>query len=263
LCSCPGRNNKTIRQQSNQATGVVTAVSFDSSINTIHVLVALCDNKYQGIVKVPPAIGNGQDPDNNLYWGCSYGIRSFFKTSKEWTLVSKTNPDTLILERIIFKHKTKNWYLVADAYNGRYIKACTRDFFYSCSGQLKNMVMLHEKKLGINGNSKMLAYIGHDGLMEFSLDDEFVKKDDQKRDCIILACISKPYFEPIIRNTGANPLLWTTGLMCPEGYTLHDAISTYINNGNPVHIRESAANAYAKYQKCGSIAAKNLLVSGW
>ena len=33
----------------------------------IHVFVALCDNKYQGIVPVPKAIGNGQYPANNLY----------------------------------------------------------------------------------------------------------------------------------------------------------------------------------------------------
>ena len=49
---------------------------FDTSNKTIHVLVALCDNKYQGIVPVPPKIGNGQDPDNNLYWGCAFGVRS-------------------------------------------------------------------------------------------------------------------------------------------------------------------------------------------
>jgi hypothetical protein len=29
---------------------------------TIHVLVALCDNAHQGIVKVPAGIGNGQPP---------------------------------------------------------------------------------------------------------------------------------------------------------------------------------------------------------
>src|SRR5688572_22804615 len=28
----------------------------------IHIFVALCDNKYQGIVPVPAKIGNGQDP---------------------------------------------------------------------------------------------------------------------------------------------------------------------------------------------------------
>lgn len=31
---------------------------------TIHVYVALCDNVYQGIVPVPKAIGNGDDPRN-------------------------------------------------------------------------------------------------------------------------------------------------------------------------------------------------------
>ncbi|MBS1655648.1 MAG: hypothetical protein JSU05_12430, partial [Bacteroidetes bacterium] len=45
---------------------------FDTTIKTIHVFVALCDNKYQGIVPVPAKIGNGQDPANNLYWGCSF-----------------------------------------------------------------------------------------------------------------------------------------------------------------------------------------------
>ena len=46
---------------------------------TIHIFVALCDNKYQGIVPVPKAIGNGQDHNNNLYWGALYGIRTYFK----------------------------------------------------------------------------------------------------------------------------------------------------------------------------------------
>ena len=35
----------------------------------IHVVVALCDNQYQGIVKVPAGIGNGQKASTNLYWG--------------------------------------------------------------------------------------------------------------------------------------------------------------------------------------------------
>src|SRR5688572_31348119 len=50
----------------------------DSLTRTIHIFVALCDNKYQGIVPVPAGIGNGQDPKNNLYWGAGYGLKSFF-----------------------------------------------------------------------------------------------------------------------------------------------------------------------------------------
>ena len=68
----------------------------DSSAKTIHIYVALCDNKYQGIVPVPKAIGNGQDPNSNLYWGCGYGIRSYFKKSAEWKLISAIKKNSLI-----------------------------------------------------------------------------------------------------------------------------------------------------------------------
>src|SRR3954468_17590633 len=81
----------------------------------IHVFVALCDNDSQGIVPVPKKIGNGNDPDNNLYWGCGYGVRTFFKAAAEWKMVSKRkNVNGYILERCIFRHITQDVYIVAD-----------------------------------------------------------------------------------------------------------------------------------------------------
>lgn len=236
---------------------------FDTTTKTIHVFVALCDNKYQGIVPVPEKIGNGKDLNNNLYWGCGYGIRSFFKNSKEWKLIRKYKVDTLILERLVFKNVTKNIYLVADAYDGQYIKTCTEDFFYSCSGQTKDTLIIKNIIIGISGNSKLVSYIGHDGLMDFQLDKTFENSDGKQRDCIILACISKSYFANHLKEAKANPLVWTTGLMCPEAYTLHDALTGYINNESRESIRTKAALAYSKYQKCSEKAARNLLVTGW
>lgn len=236
---------------------------FDTLTKTIHVFVALCDNKYQGILPVPVKIGNGQDPNNNLYWGCGYGIRSFFKNSKEWKLIRIQKLDTLRLERLVFKHATKNYYLVADAYNGQYIKQCTKDFLYSCAGQSKDTIHVNNTIAGISGNSKLLAYIGHDGLMDFQLTESFANADGKKRDCIILACISKTYFAPHLKATKATPIVWTTGLMAPEAYTLHDALTGYVNNETNESVRTKAALAYSKYQKCSEKAARNLLVTGW
>jgi len=231
---------------------------------TIHVYVALCDNQYQGIVPVPAKIGNGTDLSNNLYWGCGYGVSTFFKRSANWTLINVEKMDNVILERITFKHKTLDYYLVADAYNGKYIKQCTIDFLESCSGRNKKVISLKNHTIPIAGQSTMLAYIGHDGLMDFELTQSFKQVDNIKRDCIILACFSKAYFTPFIKETGANPALWTTGLMCPEAYTLHDALISYVVNEADLNsLRIKAASAYAKYQKCSEKAAKNLLVSGW
>ena len=240
-----------------------TTADIPLSGKTIHVLVALCDNKYQGIVPVPKAIGNGQDPHNNLYWGCGYGIRTYFKKSNEWQLLATIKTDDVVLERLVFKHASKDYYLVADAYDGKYIKQCTKDFLNSCSGQAKDTLSVEGKVIGLYGNAKLISYIGHNGLMDFSLTDSYKNVDKKTRDCIILACKSKQYFSKYIENAKANPLVWTTNLMCPEAYTLHDALTGYLAGEENEQIRTRAAKAYNKYQKCGEKGARNLLVTGF
>lgn len=235
----------------------------DQNIKTIHILVALCDNKYQGIVPVPEKIGNGQDPYNNLYWGTAYGIRTYFKSSNDWKFINTIKSSSSILERIIFKHKIENYYLVADAYDGKYIKETTRTFLMSSSGMKKDTVHINNKVIGINGYADLIAYIGHDGLMDFRLNEDYINKDGRIRDVIILACYSRRYFSDYLIDAKVNPLVWTTGLMAPEAYTIHDALTGYINRETNTQIWTRAAKAYSKYQKCGLKAAKNLLVTGW
>ena len=244
-------------------TASIVATTDKSEAKTIHVFVALCDNKYQGIVPVPKAIGDGKNHNTNLYWGCSYGIRTFLKKSNEWKLLCTRGKNGIILERLIFKHATKNYYLVADAYDGQYIKQCTKDFLNSSCGNQKDTLELDDKILGIGGNSSLVAYIGHNGLMDFQLSETYSNTDNKKRDVIILACYSKRYFSPHLKAANVNPLVWTTNLMCPEAYTLHDALTGYVNGESNENVREKAAAAYSKYQKCTLTAAKGLLVTNW
>jgi len=75
--------------------------------------------------------------------------------------------------------------------------------------------------------------------------------------------VSKNYFGPYLEKTGARPLVWTTGLMAPEAYTLKWAIDGWILGETDLQIRERAAAAYHKYQKCGMRGARNLLVTGY
>lgn len=238
-------------------------VLYDTSKKVIHIYVALCDNKYQGIVPVPAGIGNGQSPATNLYWGCGFGVKTYFRKSSNWTLISTQSKKDTLLERLIFKHVSKNYYLVADAYNGKYIKICTKDFIKSSAGLLNDTLHLANSVLGICGHASLLAYIGHDGLMDFNLSGTYKNADGRKRSIIILACYSKTFFSPYLRDANVNPVVWTTGLMCPEAYTIHDAIEAYIAGESNESIRTRAARAYAKYQKCSEAAARRLLVSGW
>lgn len=264
--SCNSQSNKdemTISVSKTEIGAAENILPFDTTSKTIHIFVALCDNNYQGIVPVPAKIGNGQDPNNNLYWGCGFGIRTYFKNSKEWKFIKTQKADSIILERIVFQYVTKGYYLVADAYNGKYIKQCTKDFLSSSCGQLKDTLNINNTSIGISGNALLVAYIGHDGLMDFQLTESYKNTDNKKRDLIILACYSKSYFSPLLSKANVNPLVWTTGLMTPESYTIHDAITGYLNNESNESIRTRAALAYSKYQKCSEKAARNLLVTGW
>ncbi|PCJ77658.1 MAG: hypothetical protein COA57_16575 [Flavobacteriales bacterium] len=242
----------------------VTSFSFGFSQKTIHVFVALCDNKNQGIVPVSAKLGNGQDPYNNLYWGAMYGVKSFFKRSPEWQLMKTVkNPQAAILERCIFKHAKEDVWLIADAYDGKEIKKATWGFLRTTAGYNPFLVHVDRKEIKAGSHAQLIAYVGHDGLMDFSIDNYPKPKDNKKRDAIILACISKPYFKDAVKSIGAKPLLWTTGLMAPEAYTLKAAINGWISSESDEQIRQRAAEAYHKYQKCGVSAAKRLLVTGW
>jgi hypothetical protein len=247
-----------------------TAYSQEGELRTVHVFVALADNQHQGIVPVPAHLGNGEDAANNLYWGSAYGVKAFFSHSAEWKRITCTsNPKPAILERCVFGYRSAPVYLIADAYRGIEIKQSILDFFYSASGAGADMVAVSDSAAGAmvnlpaHGGANLLVYIGHDGLMDFQITRYPSQKDVSHRDVIVLACASRQYFADGVKASGAYPLLWTTNLMAPEAYTLKSALDSWIAEENREQIRDRAAAAYDKYQKCGSRAARRLLVSGW
>ena len=232
---------------------------------TIHIFVALCDNEFQGIAPVPEKIGNGKDPAHNLYWGCGYGVKSFFKyKSPEWKLVKTiTAKDTMILERVLFKHISKDVYLLADAYDGEQIKPCIQNFLKASNGQDIETIKYDSIQLQFGGGSDLLSFVGHDGLMEFDADVTYKRNPTNDTEVMILSCNSKMFFGPEIKKAGAKPILWTTHLMAPEAYTLKSAIDGWLKNESGDQIEERAAQTYNQYQKCGLRGARNLFTTGF
>lgn len=244
--------------------GLGTTFLLHAQVRVAHVLVALCDNAHQGIVKVPAGIGNGQKPSTNLYWGCGYGVKTHFTRSEEWISVPCARPSTPhILDRAIWRHRDSLVYLVADAYDGRNIREATEDLLGFASGKKPERIEVEDRTLIAGGGAQLIGYVGHNGLMDFSLDEQFDGPPEPSRRTIILACISKRYFTPHLRTTGADPLLWTTGLMAPEAYTLKAALNAWVAREDDLVVRERAAAAYDKYQHCGINGARRLLVTGW
>tara|TARA_R110002096_G_scaffold276109_3_gene470079 strand:- start:147196 stop:147963 length:768 start_codon:yes stop_codon:yes gene_type:complete len=244
---------------------LIFANSILSEARTIHVFVALADNFSQSIAPVPANLGDGNDASNNLYWGAAYGLKTYFgKKSKDWVLIKKLEGDSLfILERLLFKHRREGVYLLADAYRGNKIKSCIDRFLEASNSKNIDSIYWSNQYLLFGGGSNLVAYCGHNGLMEFTTDAKLSPNGEAAKDVIILACYSRDYFYDEIIDACANPLLWTNKIMAPEAYTLKAAIDGWMAKESPTQIEKRAEKAYAKYQKCGDSWADKTFSSGF
>ena len=247
------------------------AASAQDAPRVVRVFVALADNAHQGIVPVPARLGNGDDPERNLYWGASYGVKTFFARSGHLE-ACQGRPTPAVLERCVFRHRTKHVVLIADAYQGRQIRQAIGDFLNAAAGEAipsahepENTALNRSGATALPERADLVVYVGHEGLMDFSLPamPHTDGKDARAREAIVLACISKSYFAQPLRAAGAKPLLWTTSLMAPEAYTLKSALDGWVPGESADQIRERAAAAYSKYQHCSLAAARRLLVTGF
>lgn len=229
----------------------------------IHVLVALADSKNQWIVSVSGSLGDGQDVTNNLYWGARYGLKTFLIKNAGWKKVKLYKPENgFIIERIVLSKKIKRYgqfvtvYLVADAWDGRYITETIEQFLNFSAGKSYVLVKTPDRKdIHAGGAAHLKVYIGHNALMDyFGVKDKLISTPDTGSthlisDAVVLACKSQSYFEQRLTKTGAHSLLLTTGLMAPEAYTLDAAISVWVQGKTDEEVRKAAAAAYAEYQK--------------
>jgi hypothetical protein len=256
-----GCNSGTPARPTQVAAKKRVASTHSNSKPVVHVLVALCDNKYQGIVPVSARLGNGDDLKDNLYWGSMYGVKAYFTPQRGWKRISSTkNPKPGILERIILRNSSGTT-LVADAYRGRNIQNAIEDFLSFTNGF--DPQALHNSKQAFGGGSDMLVFLGHDGLMDFRLPVTTHTKLSAPKSVAILCCKSKKFFEPHIRPSAAKPILWTKSLMAPEAYVLEASIQSFERQESSAEAIQRAARAYSKYQNCSLKAVRSVFTSGY
>jgi hypothetical protein len=232
--------------------------------------VALCDNEHQGIVPVSKELGDGANPNTNLYWGALYGLRTLLNNSPKWQKVRiSKNQNKIILERLIFKYLSEDncdvpVYLLAEAYRGEEIKCAVVDFLSYASRKSHNdSIEIADRKYISLDKADLFVYIGHNGLMDFDIAPIPLnaKSQSPEPEVIIMACYSQSYFESYVRALNAKPLLWTTGLCSPEAYTLLGALEGWIQKENPEQIRLRAVTEYAKYQRISLESAMRIWVT--
>ncbi len=235
-----------------------------------HVLVALADNSSQGIVPVPKHLGDGRDPSSNLYWGAKYGVRSFLSKSAGWKIerFAGAHPEH-VLERMVFSKvldSETTVYLVADAWDGNHMRGALQTFSHFAAGHGEDAVRVlsgdRTVELAAGGGAHVVAYLGHNGLMELTIPDSPEElSNSPPRSAIILACISNSYFPAVLKKSGAHLLLSTRGLMAPEAYTLDAALAAWFTGRSASEVKREAGAAYCRYQKCSTRAGERLFAT--
>lgn len=243
---------------------LLTILGFQTQAQKVtYTLVALCDNESQGIVPVPAYIGDGDNPSTNLYWGCGYGLKTFFTKSPDWQLIKSLKIDSVILERLIFFNRKQNTYHIADAYRGKEIRQCNIDFFKASAGAINKRIKINDSLFLNTNQATLVNYVGHNGLMDFSLKSYPSRVDTTNRKVSVLACMANTYYNTGLKKCTAKPYVWTTHYMAPEAYTLYAIIHNWMNKKPGTDADEAAAQAYNKYQKCGIKGARNLFKTGF
>ncbi len=231
---------------SSVATAVTTQAQNVNAPRNARIIVVLADNKNQGIVPVPEKLGDGQEPQSNLYWGALYGVKTYFKRHPDWEVVSvqtRSNPyvlDTIKL-RLITNEALTPVSVEAEAWDGAHMKKALKRFYDLAADS--------------NSDDELIVFVGHNGLMDQFLSPPIatlaIANANRRRDrkAIVLACKSSQYFEDKLMDLGVIPYVMTKGLMAPEAYSLEAALKVWVKNGKPQKARLAAAKSYSSYQK--------------
>ncbi|MBD3637253.1 MAG: hypothetical protein HUJ25_07880 [Crocinitomicaceae bacterium] len=233
----------------------------------VHCLAPLCDNDNQGIVPTTESLGDGFSLRTNLYWATSYGMKKYFVKNKSWKHLEVTNfiaSDT-IMERVAFEQSYENGasvILICDAYRGDMMAPCVYDFLNALAGNLRDSINYKDGFLQIGQEADMMAFNGHNGLMDVYADTIYAKSKRIK-DAVVIACSSKSYFNPYFVQTNSYPLLNTTSLLWPGAMILEAVIEKWALLRPDEEIEHAAGDAYHDVKECGRQSARNMFSSGW
>lgn len=227
-----------------------------------HVTVVLCTNRNK-----VTAICNEDNAKDNLYWGARWGVKTYFRKSKDWTTLpapAAENPN--IVDRALFVKKdpigasNATLYILADVWRGGDARKATEHFLLMSSGENIEKFKVDDQTLYAGGEAHVTAYLGHNTLKKWSPDLK-LRKNPMPSSAIVLGRHTTS-FTPFIDQAGAFPLLTTKGVVTPEAYTLESAIIAWLTTTDPNKTLEQAAQTFADYQKANLSWTKSLFIAG-
>jgi hypothetical protein len=212
---------------------------------SLDVFVPLCDAAQLRCGR--RAAGDPRSLEGNLYWGAQFGAERFLSKAPGYKVVGRVDaPDPerpAVLREVLLSRAAgkgeRPLTLRLLAYAGDRIDDALRDFLHAAGGV--------QPPGGATGPD-LLVWAGHDRLMDVRVNG--LARGPSPKPVIVLACLSQPYFGPVLEQVGARPLALTRSFMAPEAYLLEALAGAVAKRGleDPEAVRAALIGAYAQYQ---------------
>lgn len=213
-------------------------------------------------------LGDGDNPDTNLYWSTTPGFGEWFaRRGGGWKRVLRQTEDQTGDHDIVAVHVYRRtvttpsaWIergapkqfeldVVIHGWRGTSIDKALAAYAADVSGDgARDLVLADKSHLAAGGAAQIVAFVGHNRLMDL---DAFTwpKPGTVTKGAIAIACDTAPYMKKQVSAATRVPLLLTSDLLFANAAPLEAAVLAFARGGGYTEIRSDAATAYAKIQE--------------
>ncbi|MBA3454507.1 MAG: hypothetical protein H0T42_15565 [Deltaproteobacteria bacterium] len=228
----------------------------------VEVHVPLCE---QTIIACGNAkLGNGDNPETNLYWSTTPGFGSWFaRRTSRWKRVlaqrAGETGDADILAVHVYRRSVSTppaWRkrgapakleidLVVRAWRGTAIDRALAAYAADLSGGAARTLTLADRTtLEVGGAAQIVAWVGHNRLMDLA-PYTWPAAGATTKGAIAIACHTAAYMEESVPSSTRVPLLMTRDFLFANAAPLEATVLAFAAGGSYSKIRVDAATAYA------------------
>jgi len=213
-------------------------------------------------------LGDGDNPDTNLYWSTTPGFGEWFaRRGSGWKRVLKqtaaeTGDHDLVAVHVYRRDITapRAWVkrgapdhfeldIVVHGWRGTSIDKALAAYAADVSGKgTRELVLADGSKLAAGGAAQLVAFVGHNRLMDLE-SFTWPAPGTVTKGAIAIACDTAPYMKQQVSAATRVPLLLTSDLLFANAAPLEAAVLAFARGGGYAEIRKDAATAYAGIQE--------------
>jgi hypothetical protein len=213
-------------------------------------------------------LGNGDNPDTNLYWATSPGFGKWFaRKGGGWKKVlaqdAADTGDADVLALHVYRRtmtSPKAWvakgapakfplFVVVHGWRGTAIDRALEAYARELSGLDPRTIKLTDgSELVAGGSAQLVAFSGHNRLMDVDT-YQWPEPAKSAKGAIAVACKTADYMEDVVPAPTRVPLLMTRDFLFANAAPVEAVVLAFARGGSYKTIRKDAAAAYAKVQK--------------